>query len=429
MLDIPGLFHQARSGKSLLGAILQTLSTNILLQVVNILTGVITARILAPHGRGDLTAIIMWPGFLSGLLTFGMQTSLIYQLRSGVEHLDEFVGTALALGFLSGITATTIGIIGIPFWLHGYSPDVVRFAQLAMLVAPLNLVGGLLYTSAQAVQEFSRFNKFRSLPNLIILFFLLLLAWVHKLTPQSGAAAYLLAGLPVVVWNGIWALRRFNLKFGTIFKRAPQLLNYGVRAWGMDLVGSISDQVDRVLVVGFLSPSDLGLYVVAQSAARLFSIIPGALQLAMSPKIVLLGSKRGASLLVRTARITFVTMSVVALPLALFASYAIRMVYGAKFTSATPVFRVLLAEAVVGGFTWLLAQGFSSLGTARTGDHTANSWALSFRPIVNFLSAKIWDQRCLLRFAGLDNYPVDFCYIKLSFSVWRKLDTIYTAIF
>jgi len=362
MADIAGFLRQARTGKGVVGAIVQTLSTNILIQGVNIATGIITARVLAPHGRGDFTAIIMWPGFLSALFTMGMQTSLVYQLKNGRGRIDDFVGTALALGFLGGLLAMITGIIGIPYWLHSYAPDVVRFARIAMLIAPLNLVGALLYTSAQAAQEFGRFNKFRSFPSIIILASLLLLAGIHELTPQTAAATYLLAGIPIFIWNSVWALRRFHLRFDNMFECAPILLSYGIRIWGMDLIGAVSDQVDRVLVFGFLTPSDLGLYVVAQSAARLFSIVPAALQLVISPKIVLLGVSQGAPLLVRTARITFVIMCTGAIPLGLLAPYAIRFVYGAKFMAATPVFRVLLAEAVIGSFTWFLAQGFASLG-------------------------------------------------------------------
>jgi len=362
MADIAGIFRQARSGKGFLGALIQTLSTNILIQGVNVLTGVITARALAPHGRGDFTAMTMWPGFLAALFTMGIQTSLIYQLKNSKGRIDDFVGTAFALGAFGGILAMITGIIGIPYWLHGYSPDVIRFARVAMVMAPINLVSALLNASAQAVQEFGRFNKFRSFPSLIVLASLLVLAGLHKLTPQTAALAYILSGMPIILWNAVWAFRRFHLRLDNFFECAPILLSYGIRIWGMDLIGAVSDQVDRVLVVGFLTPSDLGLYVVAQSAARLFSIVPAALQLVISPKIVLLGVSQGAPLLVRTARIIFVIMCAAAIPLGVLAPYAIRLVYGAKFAASAPVFRVLLAEAVIGGFTWFLAQGFAYLG-------------------------------------------------------------------
>jgi O-antigen/teichoic acid export membrane protein len=354
--------RQIATGKGGLGALIQTLSTNILMQGLNIATGVITARILAPQGRGELAAMIMWPQFLASALTFGMQISLIFQMRTGAERHGEFVGTALLLGVLSGTFAAIVGIIGMPFWLQGYPPHVIDFARWAMLTAPLSSLGALLYTSAQAVQEFGRFNKFRALPQVLILAALLMLAAFHSLTPRSAAFVYLMANIPIVFWNGVWAIRRFRLRFNNLFECGRLLLGYGIRAWGMDLIGAISDQVDRVLVVAFLSPREMGLYVVAQSSARLFSIIPGALSLVMTPKVVLLGPKNGAPMLVKTARISFMVMCLGAIPLGIMAPYALSLVYGHAFASSAPVFRILLAEAVLGGFTWLLAQGFSALG-------------------------------------------------------------------
>jgi antigen flippase len=362
MADIAGTFRQGRRGKGVFASVVQTLGANILIQGVNVGTGVITARILAPHGRGDFTAMSMWPGFLSVLFSMGLQTSLIYQLKQGAGRIDDFIGTALALGFIGGTLAMITGIIGIPYWLHSYSPEVIKFARLAMLLAPVTLVGAILSTSAQAAQNFGRFNTFRAFPPLLILSMLLILANAHKLTPLSTAVIYLLAPLPIYFWNGIWAFRRFNIRFNNVAKYTPMLLGYGVRIWGMDLVGALSDQVDRVLVIGFLTPSDLGLYVVALSAARVFSIIPAALSLVVSPKIVLLGTKEGAPLVVRVARTAFVVMCAGAIPLGIFAPEAVKLVYGVKFAASTPVFRVLLAEAVIGGFTWLLAQGFAFLG-------------------------------------------------------------------
>ncbi len=354
--------REIAAGRGSIGAILQTLSTNIFLQVLNVMTGVITARLLAPQGRGELASIIMWPAFLGGLMSMGIPTSLIYQMRNGAAQFDEFVGTALVLGLINGAIAAVIGVIGLPYFLHGYPPHVLYFARWAVLTAPLVTLSVILATTAQAAQNFARFNKFRLLPSVVILTVLLLLAAFRVLTPATAALAYIVSSLPAVVWNGLWVKRVFNLRFDNIPHYAGILLNYGFRVWGMDLIGGIGDQVDRILVVAFLSPRDMGLYVVALSSARLFSIVPASLSSVMTPKIIKLGPELGAPLLVRTARIAFMAMLAAALPLGLLSKYALTFVYGHKFIAAVPVFRVLLAEAVIGGFTWLLVQGFSSLG-------------------------------------------------------------------
>jgi O-antigen/teichoic acid export membrane protein len=350
------------AGKGSVSAVFQTFLTNILFQLLNIGTGLITARLLAPQGRGELASVIMWPQFLGGLLSMGIPTALIYQMRLGTAHFDEFVGTAIVLGTVNGALAAIIGVIGLPYMLHGYPPDIVYFARWAVLTAPFVTLSVILVTTAQATQNFGRFNKLRLLPGIITLIALLTLVALKVLTPQTAAVTYLFAGLPVLIWNGLWVKRTFHLKFDNIPHYASILLGYGFRVWGVDLIGGIGDQVDRILVVAFLTPRDMGLYVVALSSARLFNIVPASFSSVMTPKIIMLGPKLGAPLLVRTARIAFTAMLSLAIPLGIFSRFALTLVYGHKFGAAVPIFRVLVAEAVLAGFTWLLAQGFSSLG-------------------------------------------------------------------
>lgn len=360
--QVAGLARQALHGRTSLGAVMQTLSTNVLVQGLNVGTGVLTARILAPQGRGELAAMIMWPQFLAYAFTFGMPLSLIYRIRREPERTGELLGAALAIGAVSGLIATSVGAIGIPFWLIGYPPQVVLFAQWATAAAPLASLSTLLATAAQAAQEFRWYNQFRALPTVLILVVLAILAATRHLTPRTAALAYLLAGLPVLLWNATWVARKFRLSFRNAWSSGRSLLGYGIRAWGMDLIGTVSDQVDRVLVVGLLAPRDMGLYVVALSSARVFAVVPAALSSVMLPKLISMGPERGVPILARMAGAVLVGTLLVVTPLVLLAHFALDVVYGAKFVAATPIFRILLVEDVFGGATWLLAQGFVAFG-------------------------------------------------------------------
>ena len=62
-------------------AIAQTIVNKAAMMLINAGTGIITARALQPDGRGELTALILWPVFLSYLMTLGIPSSLIYALR------------------------------------------------------------------------------------------------------------------------------------------------------------------------------------------------------------------------------------------------------------------------------------------------------------------------------------------------------------
>ena len=55
-----------------------TFATSIAILVANIVTGVLTARWLGPTGKGELTAIILWPTVLAGAGSLGLVEAIVY---------------------------------------------------------------------------------------------------------------------------------------------------------------------------------------------------------------------------------------------------------------------------------------------------------------------------------------------------------------
>jgi O-antigen/teichoic acid export membrane protein len=352
----------ALTDRGVIGSIIQTLSTSIFIQFINIATGIITAHALAPEGRGELAAVTMWPQFLAYTLTFGTPVSLIFCIRRDPEKSTRYFGASLLIGGVASVLAILAGVIGMPFWLKDYPPTVIAFAQIMMLAAPISSIGLLLTSVAQAEQRFALYNNFRILPFALSLVFLLGLYATHELTVIHVALAYLVAALPSFGWSALWVARVCRPSLRDLAGNLKTLLGFGIRAWGADLVGTISDQIDRVLVVAFLVPADMGFYVVALSSARLMSIIPAALQSALFPRLVTAGPGRGATLYLNTCIIVLLLTALAAVPLMLEAPFLLTLVYGRNFLPAAPIFRILLAEAVFGGATMMLAQGFSAFG-------------------------------------------------------------------
>src|ERR1700733_9510052 len=88
------------SGRSNSAAALQSLATKILVLGLNAATSIVVARALKPAGRGEMSAVIMWPGFFAALLTLGLPSSLTYNLRRQPERAPETIGTATLLTLL-----------------------------------------------------------------------------------------------------------------------------------------------------------------------------------------------------------------------------------------------------------------------------------------------------------------------------------------
>lgn len=69
------------SSKSHLSSSVKTMFFSVLILVINMLTGILTARFLGPSGRGEQAAMVLWSQFLAFSFTFGMPSAIIYNVK------------------------------------------------------------------------------------------------------------------------------------------------------------------------------------------------------------------------------------------------------------------------------------------------------------------------------------------------------------
>src|SRR6202000_44720 len=93
-----------------------------------------------PVGRGEMAAIIMWPGFLVSLLTFGLPSSLTYNLRRYPERSSDIISAASVVTLLIGLITGVVGFVVVPLWLTEYSYTVIVHARWMLLASPLPML-------------------------------------------------------------------------------------------------------------------------------------------------------------------------------------------------------------------------------------------------------------------------------------------------
>lgn len=343
-------------------AILQTVCANAALQVVNLLSGVISARTLGPDGRGLLAGIIMWPQFLAYAMTMGIPIASVYWLKRRPELASELAGASLLLTVIFGVIAAAFGVSVIPYSLHNYPPAAVHLAQSWALVTPLELIAVTLIAQAQAADAFGKYNAYRFLSPFSVLILLVIERLSGHLTYSTAAFAYLIGGLPAMIWIGVWLWQTFSPSLRSLVASSRLLLSYGVRAWGSDLLGTVATQVDRVLVIGLLRPELMGLYVIAQSAAGALAFIPTAVTPITMPRTTNLTTGETVALTGRAARATLCLMIMASLPLFCCGEILLHLVYGSGFAGAAAVLPFLVIEAIAAGVTSVLAQAFLAAG-------------------------------------------------------------------
>ena len=183
----------------------------------------------------------------------------------------------------------------------------------------------------------------------------------------------------------MWVWRRYRPSFTGGVQITRPLLSYGLRAWGTDLLGTISNQIDRVLVIGLLPPEAMGLYVVSQAAAGVLNAIPSGVVPVIMPKAADQSAEGSIALTARAARLTGLVLFVAALPLLFFGTYLLRLIYGPRFLIAGPVFRYLVIEAIFDGLTSVLAQAFLAAGQPGVMTFVQGCGLLTAIPLLSWL--------------------------------------------
>ncbi len=343
-------------------ATFQTMATNILIIVINLGTGILTARFLGPGGRGEQTAMIVWLQLFAFLFSMGMPQTIIYKVRHDPEHASEYVVTALMVSAAAGTFAAVLGIVLIPRWLSNYTADTIRFAQWVMLATPLC---SIYYTAAAAVQAAGRFRLYNVMMLVLplsTLAGLIGLVVTGDFWPKTSALAYVLPIVPAIVLAFVLVGKTYKLAGHMRRAIARSLMWHGIRVWGVDLLVTLSRQIDKAILVGLLLPSELGTYVVAQSVVSSLSVVHNSVYAVLYPKAAGRSAREIMATTGLAIRVCAVTVCVGAVILGICAPFLLKLLYGAEFVDAVSPFRILAADAVLAAINMLCVQVFMAAG-------------------------------------------------------------------
>jgi O-antigen/teichoic acid export membrane protein len=145
---------------------------------------------------------------------------------------------------------------------------------------------------------------------------------------------------------------------------ARQMLTYGATIHVGTIAALTTMHLDQVLMAAWLPPHDLGLYVVAVSAAGVTYLVAQTVQLAVTPSIMPRSSAAERAGALQAVFRRYVILSLLlTLVLGALLPVAIPLVFGRAFEGAVRPAEVLLVGAFFFGANIVLAGGAQALGT------------------------------------------------------------------
>ena len=344
-----------------------TLGTQVGIQAIGLVTGILVARFLGPEGRGELAAIIVWVSLVAYLGNLGLPAAYTYAAARDPGRLRNLLGNGLIAMLAQWPLLVAAGLLVVYLALGGYANPTRQLAvTYLILYIPLNLL--TLYANAiqQGLGHYASFNAVRLCVPATYLAALGVLIWLDHFTVTGVIAANLFsnfATLALALGLVLWLARRTS---GGPWLDLPSLkkdLRYGVSAHLGMLQPFTGLQVDVLMLTLLLPPQDLGLYMAAVAGAGLIRAQGVALgMVAMSEVAKHRQPAAQRRQLLRFAGFTLLIGGLTAAVLVVWAQPLVALVYGEAFSAAAVALQVLAVGALIASLNRVLAAGLRGMG-------------------------------------------------------------------
>jgi O-antigen/teichoic acid export membrane protein len=311
---------------------------------LSVLTGPLLARALDPGGRGDLAAVLVPTQLFGWIIGFGLPTAAAYYGRT--HERREIHSGAWLFTVLIGGAAVAIAWPFIPGYLNGHDPVTVSWFRVTLIANLLIIPVSVALEELRSYGAGVRFNLLRALPFLVNSLGIIGLALVGHLTLVAAMASNLVSILIyAVVVIGVcrsWPTRTFSRVTMGLHIR------YGGRVAFGTLANLLIAKLDQFLMVGLVASTELGIYVVAATAAGVSAAIGQGVAIALFPHLrSQTGSAQQTATTRRSVRWVLVLSTSIAIVIAGCALWAIPLFFGDSFSEAVVPLWLMLPGQVV----------------------------------------------------------------------------------
>jgi O-antigen/teichoic acid export membrane protein len=340
-------------------------ASNIILTITSLVTGIITARLLGPEGRGELYLVIQFATFASLFLTFGLGSSYQYHLSKKIFSHITIVAHMLVQLFVS-IMLVSIIYYSIPeitsiFQWTKLERSVQFMASIAVMTNITILLSSFILV---AMPHGVRLNSIISvIASLIYLIALLILVWLLDLGSIGAITAYILSLIarlvPIVskIIKGIWS----NLKIQWLGP-SRVLFKYGLASFLSNLMISSVMRIDVFILGSMAGAGAVGIYSVAVAFAELALMIPSALGTSLFthlPSSTLSDQRKIVSM---SSRIIIFLTLFIGLVLVIISYPLVIMLMGDKYSDAVIPLCLLIPGLIAMSVNYVFSNYFAANG-------------------------------------------------------------------
>jgi len=347
--------------QNVLKHIFTSFAATLMVQMFTMVGGVMTARVLGPSGKGELTAIILWPSFIASIGSIGLIDALAFFGAKSHYGTSKILASGMVIAV--GLSSVLIGVgyFILPLVWTTQDPDLLEVAMLYLIFIPLNLVALSLMSVLWGKMRLTEYNFLRAFVHVIFVIGIVFLYAIDQFSVRHLVEVSLGANLATLI-----------IAFGIVLKNQwvgwipdggiiKDLLGYGLKVHLGSIASMANARLDQVLLTIFLPKIYLGLYVVAVTLSSAVSLAANTLTVVAFPKIANLGSiQEKKQALGRFSRLTLLLCSLAAAALLCITPWVLRIFFTTSYLPATDAARILIVASVPLGLNAIFVAGFKA---------------------------------------------------------------------
>jgi PST family polysaccharide transporter len=311
---------------------------NVAFRIINLVSQLVLARLLAPADFGQVTLVLATMAFLNQFTDFGIEDVLISRIRALRYWIGPAYGLSLTLAVLAGAIMMAVSpLLGALYRIH----DFVLLSlppALNMALCGLSTIPG---AKLRAELRFGVLSAYNLTELTLIQIATVALAWngfgafsfVLPLPFMAAAKAVILQRYAQVPMRRLFRVRTWR-----------RMLGRSSLAFGQRLLLGVREQGDNVMLGLMASQSVVGAYALGfRLAAQPVYLLIRSLSVALLPAVAQLASDpaRQAQMAVRSAQILAYVVTPLSFLEAATAGPILEMLFGPKWRPAVPFVEIL----------------------------------------------------------------------------------------
>jgi len=329
---------------------------------LGILTGILSARMLGPVGRGEYVAAVAWPAGIMTVVSLGINQAVAYHVGRKSFSLSEMTTASLLIGVVQSVVTILIGLALLPRVLVNYSSTVHYLGFFFLFMTPAWIFGIYASNLFQGSQDLYRFNLIRVLPPIVYFAGLFGLYLSHRGTLSgviySQVSGYVLS----LVFGATLVWTRLRPSWAWNAATVPSLVSFGWRTQATSLTNYFNQRIDQLILSLFVPPQQLGFYAVAVTLSMAVTVFPYAAGIVTFSRGSSQQPKDATSTISRSFRASLLWLLAMCTALYFLAPILMHLVFGAAFNGSIVACRILLPGALMIGMNQVLYNGASALG-------------------------------------------------------------------